>query len=300
MAIRFFGNLNKGKFVKTEEPKEDIMNNWKDRDALASYNLDHFSNEQDLGSFLKGFDLSDLGAQEMEDLAFEERDIMEEQLEGLRPKALVEKAKREKEAIEREAVEVTPFNEQDIPDYSVFEFKIMQNAFRYKTFMDKFPIVEEKRPKDAEKNPFTDKEIDVLLKKYYQVKENKNWKDYSQSELNLMKKCSEWNFFAKEYKKEKSQKGIDTVKFVDGQELKLKQIEKTAEEYQELEEKDPKTFAELKMENGEWSKGNFKWEKEVFKNENQYFSIHKDKNGVKKFIIKERDLPEDFKMTRGE
>jgi len=267
--------------------KEDFMNYKvsKNRDYLASYNLEKmFSDEEGLESFIGDFGLNNLEKEEMEDLAFEDRDILGEQIAEIRAKMRAQETK-----------------EQNISEYSVFEFKSMQNAFRFKTFLDKFPMIEQKRPKYADGKPLTDSEIESLIKEYYKIKDNikkgdSDWGDYNAKELKLMNKCAEWGFFAKEYRK---QKKMERPAFADGQEMTAENINELANEYNELEQKDPATFAELKVENVEWGKKKFEWKKEIFKSKVQYSSILKEKGLTKKFVIRKEDLPEDFKLEGG-
>ena len=78
------------------------------------------------------------------------------------------------------------------------------------------------------------------------------------------------------------------------------QIRELADKYKELEQKDPFAFAELKMEIGEWGEGKFEWKRETFKGKVQYSSIFRGEKGMtKKFVIKEEDLPKDFKLEEG-
>ena len=267
--------------------KEDLMNYKvsKNRDYLSSYNLETmFSNEDSLESFLEDFKLNDFEKEEMEELPFEDRDILGEEIKKIKAKKL--------------AQEIKDREEENILEYSTFEFKSMQNAFRFETFLDKFPMVEQKRPKYADGKSLTDSEIESSIKEYYEIKDNikkgkDRWSNYSTREIKLMNKCAEWGFFAKEYRK---QKKMERPAFADGQEMTIEEINKLANEYKELKQKDPSTFAELKAEVGEWGKGNFKWKKEIFKSKVQYISILKENGITKKFIIRKEDLPNDFKL----
>jgi len=337
------GVLTGGPLGAIEKKKEDFMNYKlsKERVYPPQYKFEtEFSNEDNLEGFLQNFDLDPLQEAEMEavrtisenpelgiiqqermreeavfakakelgieneELPFEDRDIMGEQIADIKAKKLA-KETRIKNWIERRKhigkipSKKIPFREQKIEERKVIEektirdFELMQKAFRFKTFLDKFPLVEEKRPQDAGGKPLADNEIETLIKKYYGIKEKKNWKDYPKADLDLMQKCSQWGFFAKEYRK---QKKMERPSFANGQEMTVEEMNELANKYRELEQKDPLAFAELKMEVGEWGKGRFEWKKEIFNGETQYSSILKGKDMIKKFVVREKDLPEDFKL----
>ena len=83
--------------------KEDLMNYKvsKNRDYLSSYNLETmFSNEDSLESFLEDFKLNDFEKEEMEELPFEDRDILGEEIKKIKAKKLAQEIKdREEENI---------------------------------------------------------------------------------------------------------------------------------------------------------------------------------------------------------
>ena len=191
---------------------------------------------------------------EENEISFDDRDIIADRIKEYKEhnKGIVQEKNERKH--------------NDNLDYSLSEFKLMEDAYKFKTLVNKETqdLLEKERPISKEtRQPITENELASVLKKYYMVKEKKNWGDYTASELNFMKQCSNWNRINKE-------SGRKNPIMERGQALTQKQIDELADEYTKLRNEKPEEFADLKVEDGKWNKGDFVWKEERFEGQKQY------------------------------
>jgi len=249
--------------IKYEEPKYDVMSRWKNLVSLEKYGGD-ISEEREFGNYLKSFDFKPEDKEELEDdfRSFEEENILFERTKGIK-KEKEERKKREEKEYEKEKAK------REI--YTLDEFRTMEEFYRYQALMDKISMTEKnkvedkQRPLDAKGKPLTDEQIKELTKEWFDCKKNNKWGEYSQFELNFMKKCAVWEYFHKQL----AEKGRYPA-LLSGVPATQKQIDQMVEEYKTLRDKNPKLFAELKVKNGEWMRGKFFWREEEYKGKKQF------------------------------
>jgi hypothetical protein len=230
--------------------------------------LDEISNDDE---FTYGH--TDLSEYNNEEVPFEERDIMAERLQSYRDanEGIVQKKK----------VEHNPEL-----DYTLSEFKLMEDAYKFKTLVNKETqdLLEKERPISRETSqPITESELASILEKYNKIKKDGNYRDFGPRELNFMKQCSNWNRLNRE-----AGKRAKNPVMANGQVLTEKQINEVVAEYNELRDEKPEEFAELKVEDGKWEKGDFNWKEERFEGQKQYSHFEKKsvigKDGKKKTL----------------
>ena len=243
-------------------------------------------------------------------------------------------------------------------DYSLNEFKLMENCYKYNNLVKSLkwqqgPIksegknltideiremIKNERPTFAqsekaiergEKPVFlTDKQINEANQAYKNLGGNKfrprlqtekreneirnkeignqdsfattDIDDYTKADIELMRKCSMWNFVYNEIAKIQK-----TPTDIDGNPLTQKQIDDEANNYIKIQKENPKEFAEMKFEAGEWGKKDFNFKENEYKGKKQYVSYEKieftDKSGNKitknnKYVLE--NTPKNFKLNQ--
>lgn len=174
--------------------------------------------------------------------------------------------------------------EEKVPgDFSMQEFRDMEACAKFKFLLEKSGLFDKRRPTFSDGTPMSDEDISQEAKSYKECKEKNDWKNYSEFEINNMKKCAAWDYF---YRKIKNNQKYPTDP--NGKPMSEEDINTLATEYNELKEKDPETFAKYKVKNGEWIYDNFNWKEKEFNGRKQYQSYRKseDKKTNQKITIK--------------
>ena len=285
--------------IKYEEPKYDVMSDWKNLVSLERYGGD-ISEENEIGSYLKSFDFKPEDKEEIGDdfRSFEEENILFERIKKFK-KEKEERKKKEEEEYKKEKAK------REI--YTLDDFRTMEEFYRYQMLMDKIPMTEKnkledkQRPLDAKGKPFTDDEIKELTKDWFICKKNNKWGEYSQFDLNFMKKCAVWEYFHKQLAGKSKYPTL-----LGGAPATQKQIDRMVEDYKKLKDENPKLFAELKVKNGEWLRGKFFWREEKYKGKKQYVGYERaesadEKTGKKitkenKYVLTK--IPDGFAPTK--
>lgn len=124
--------------------------------------------------------------------------------------------------------------------------------------------------------------------------------DYTKADIDLMKRCSMWNFVYNEIAKNQK-----TPTDINGEPLTQKQIDDEANNYLNFQKENPKEFAEMKFEAGEWGKKDFVFKENEYQGKKQYVSYEKveltDTNGNKiiknnKYVLE--NTPKNFKFKQ--
>ena len=181
--------------------------------------------------------------------------------------------------------------------YSVLEFKLMEDCLKFRALTDKEPQLKKLRPVFTDGEPLTDEQVSEQVKEWFEVKNKNKFHDYTPFELDLMKKCSAWNYFNREILK--YQKGPAQV---DGTLLSDKEIDEQIADYKNFQQEHPDEFAELKVEIGDWFKDNFNWKTGEYKGKPQWFAykskiVKSEKGESRKLSVKYlvNEIPADFK-----
>src|SRR3989338_5672455 len=190
---------------------DDYTNDYDERkdSGLAEINMDNTE------------DLSEDEWEKEEEVPFEERDI------------IAERVKEYKEHHKGDVAEEQKHNPE--LEYSLSEFKLMEDAHKFKTLTSKETqdLLEKNRPISKEtKEPITEAELRATLKKYYAIKDKGNWGDYTGEEIGFMKQCSNWNRINNEAKRK-------NPVMAKGQLLNEKQIDELSLEYTKLRSERP-------------------------------------------------------------
>jgi len=174
-------------------------------------------------------------------------------------------------------------NERGPGDFSMHEFNLMQDSEKFADLLKINEILDKKRPTFDNGDHMTEEQIQEEANEYLECKKQKDWKNYSPAEINLMKKCATWNYYYNKITKMEKHPAGD-----DGKKLTQSEMEEFAKEYKELKTKNPKIFEKYKIENKEWIKDKFNWKEKDYNGKKQYQCYKKtiDPNTKKVVTIK--------------
>lgn len=172
-------------------------------------------------------------------------------------------------------------------EYSIGEFDLMEACSKFKArtalpekFIKQRPMFLKR--KDGSGIEMTDEQVLEQVQAYNDCKKNNKWQDYKRDEIDFMRRCSAWNYYNQ--KINSISKNPPTM--ADGSPISSEEIEQLALQYNEFRTKDPKEFAQLKVEKKEWAQANFQWAPEYYKDTKQYvsYTTNTGPNGKKEEI----------------
>lgn len=257
MRKKAFLNESSERFL-TEEEEEAFELRHKNDPELTRIENEEITEDQDIPSYIH----SSLGSTSMdiiddfeEDLppAFEDRDILGEALAKVRQQ---KQADRLEENVEYGRM------------IRLEKFKLMEACSKYKAVMKLMPEVLRHKPVYADGSPITTEDIAEQATEYNTYKQKNELSKFNASELKIMQECAAWNHFYN-----KLPHSPQAPVSVEGKELSSEEIDANAAKYSAWREKDPESFAELKLETGKWEKKDFLWRETNYKGQKQWYCL---------------------------